>query len=71
MISVHLSNSAFFDVDSLLPTVVELQYRKRPHSPLKEDVTMISVSSLACGFNTITNFLYRRCLVAATFDAVP
>jgi hypothetical protein len=30
MISVHLSNSAFFDVDSLLPTVVELQYRKHP-----------------------------------------
>jgi serine/arginine repetitive matrix protein 2 len=74
-ISIYSSNSAFFDMDS---SHVPPQFRllssfsiTSVHSLLKEDVTMISVSSLACGFDTITHFLYRRCLVAATFDAVP
>jgi hypothetical protein len=43
------------------------------HRPPKEDDTMISVlvSSWVHSYDIITHFLYRRYLVAATFDAAP
>jgi hypothetical protein len=43
----------------------------RVHRPPKEDDTMISVSSWVHSYDIITHFLYRRYLVAATFDAAP